>query len=136
MTVRGQHRYLVTLRHPHMPQGVGQMVHARFQLMIGIAPRAIDYGGLRREQTGGTARSLEKFSKPVRRPTLRNSGWTYWGRGKASRSVVFFLSPALSKTKMTPPHSDKNRPILMRRFPRAGSAKNTRPRSMPRSTAK
>ena len=60
MTVRGQHRYLVTLRHSHVPQGVGQTVHARFQLMIGIAPRTIDHGGLGREQTSGTAQKVQR----------------------------------------------------------------------------
>jgi hypothetical protein len=35
-----------------------------------------------------------------------------------------------------PSHSLTKRPVLMRRLPRAGSARNTRPRSIPRRTAK
>src|SRR5215831_12050702 len=80
MTVRGQHCHLVALRYPHVLQGVGQTVHARFQLMIGIAPRTIDYGGLRREETSGTAQKIQRQERLEHGAVLSHEAQERWER--------------------------------------------------------
>jgi hypothetical protein len=80
MTVRGQHRHLVALRRPHVPQSVGQTVHARFQLMIGIAPHAINHSGLRRKQTSGTAQKVQRQERLEHGAVLSHEAQEGWDR--------------------------------------------------------
>jgi hypothetical protein len=80
MTIGGQHRYLVTLRYSHVPQGVGQTVHTRFQLIIGAAPRAINYGGLSREQTSGTAQKVQRQERLEHGAILSHEAQEGWDR--------------------------------------------------------
>src|SRR5262245_60243018 len=60
MAVGRQHCHLVALLHAHLPQGIGQAMHTRLQMTIGIAPPIIDHRDLVREQTSSTAQKVQR----------------------------------------------------------------------------